>query len=75
MNSVMKEKFGTMIFKRFQSTKSSFEYFRFGKGILSKLIETVCQLVTEKETTRILDIGTGFHLNDREDSFPFKLLI
>lgn len=31
----------------------------FGKGILSKLIETVCQLVTEKETTSILDIGTG----------------
>ncbi len=26
---------------------------------MSKLVETVCQLVTDKETTTILDIGTG----------------
>lgn len=33
--------------------------FRFGKGILTKLVDTVCQLVTDKESTTILDIGTG----------------
>ncbi|CAF3343967.1 unnamed protein product [Rotaria sp. Silwood1] len=31
----------------------------FGKSILTKLIDTVCQLVPDKETTTILDIGTG----------------
>jgi hypothetical protein len=36
------------------------EYFRFGKSILSKLVETVSQYVTDKETTSILDLGTGY---------------
>ena len=32
---------------------------RFGKSILSKLIDVVCQYVPEKETKSLLDIGTG----------------
>ncbi len=36
------------------------KYFRFGKSILTKLVDTVCQYVTDKETTTILDIGTGY---------------
>jgi SAM-dependent methyltransferase len=35
------------------------EYSRFGKGILSKLIDAVCQSVSDKESTTVLDIGTG----------------
>ena len=35
------------------------EFCRFGKGILSKLIDAVCQSVSDKESTTILDIGTG----------------
>ncbi|CAF1630101.1 unnamed protein product, partial [Adineta ricciae] len=31
----------------------------FGKSILAKLVETVCQMVPETEKTTILDIGTG----------------
>ena len=60
MNLVMKEKFGIFI-----SIDIEFDLallsnmFRFGKGILAKLIDTVCQLVDDKETTSILDIGTG----------------
>lgn len=33
--------------------------FRFGKGILSKLVETVSQFVPDKQNATILDIGTG----------------
>ncbi len=46
----------TKVFKRI----FIIEYFRFGKSILSKLVDTVSQYVTDKETTSILDIGTGY---------------
>jgi hypothetical protein len=35
------------------------EYSRFGNGILTKLINAICELVSDKESTTILDIGTG----------------
>jgi hypothetical protein len=58
MNLEMKEKYG-MSNKSFQRI-FIIEYFRFGKSILSKLVDTVSQYVTDKETTSILDIGTGY---------------
>jgi hypothetical protein len=53
----MKEKFGRLnsSFIRIFSLND----FRFGKGILTKLVDTVSQFVSDKETTSILDIGTG----------------
>ena len=57
MNLVMKERSGMLIEILYEDFSG--KYFRFGKGILSKLVDTVCQLVTDKETTTILDIGTG----------------
>ncbi|CAF1004105.1 unnamed protein product [Adineta ricciae] len=47
----------------------------FGKSILAKLVETVCQMVSETETTTILDIGTGsfdFCLFLNQKYYPFS---
>ena len=63
MNSVTKERFGKKHWNSF--VNFLMVHFRFGKSILAKLVETVCQVVPEKETTTILDIGTG--------SFSFRL--
>jgi len=57
MNSATKEKSGRM--KLNESRCLCEDFFRFGKGILGKLIETVCEIVPDKQSTSILDIGTG----------------
>ena len=51
-----------------------FDSSRFGKGILVKLVEIVSQLVPERETTTILDIGTGKHSNifQLEEEFSLR---
>ena len=55
----MKEKSGLVLSHLSFFIRSLSRSSRFGKHILSKLIETVCQYVPEKDTASVLDIGTG----------------